>query len=430
MLTTVALTTLGCKVNQVETEAMTGLFKAAGYKIVPFGETADIYVINTCSVTGLSDRKSRQIIRRAHKQNQNALIAVVGCYAGAHPEEVRQIPGVRVIVGVEGKKNIVELVEKARRENISVHALRQSKSPEFEDIPLYEMPARTRAFLKIEDGCQNFCSYCIIPYTRGAVRSRSPKSIHREAERLVKEGFSEIVLTGIHLGMYGSDLPERPTLTDACREILSLPNLRRLRLGSLESVELDDELLKIMQNDKRLMPFLHLPLQSGSDVILQAMRRHYTTDQYAELLKKIRAVVPNVAISTDLIVGFPGETDELFQECLNFVKEQHFTRMHIFPYSRREGTLAAAMPNQIPPSVKKTRTQKMQKLAAQMSAEFICTNMARETDVLFETYQDGITDGLTDNYLRVYVADKIPSGEMRRVRLAKPYRDGLWGELS
>jgi len=427
----VALATLGCKVNQFETESMEGLFKQAGYDIVPFEQQAEVYVINTCSVTSMSDRKSRQMVRRAQHANPQAIIAVCGCYAQVSPEDVKGIEGVRVVLGTKERAHIVDYVEQAAREDgvvlDAVGDIMQAHT--FEDIPLYDMPQRTRAFLKIEDGCENFCSYCIIPYARGPVKSRQPEAVRREAEKLVAAGFKEIVLTGIHLGAYGRDLAEDVRLVDACRAVLAVPGLRRLRLGSLESLELSPELFALIREDARFCPHLHLPLQAGSDAILQAMNRHYDTAEFARLIANVEREVPGIAVSTDIIVGFPGETEELFQESLDFVARMNFARMHVFPYSRRAGTPAAARKDQVPEPVKKERVHRMQALAARKSEEFHRMFLGQTLDVLFETTTDGITDGLTNNYVRVYTDQSVVNGDIYAVKMEKRYKDGLWGQV-
>ena len=426
----VALTTLGCKVNQFETETMEGLFKRAGYTVVPFEERADVYVINTCSVTSLGDRKSRQIIRRAHRENERAVIAVCGCYAQVAPEEIKAIEGVRVVLGTKERAQIVDYVERALREDGILDGVGDiMQAHTFEDIPLYDSPQRTRAFLKIEDGCENFCSYCIIPYARGPVKSRALSHIRAEAEKLVRAGFHEIVLTGIHLGAYGRDLGGEVTLADACREVLSVAGLRRLRLGSLESLELSPELFALIREDERFCAHLHLPLQAGSDAVLHAMNRHYDTAEFARLIEGVRREVPGIAISTDIIVGFPGETEEMFAESLAFVARLGFSRMHVFPYSRRTGTPAARMADQVPEPVKKERVHRMQALAREKTAAFEQSFLGETLRVLFETRADGVTDGLTDNYIRVCVADDLPSGTLAAVRLERLYRDGVWGSV-
>lgn len=435
----VAFMTLGCKVNQFETETMEGLFKKAGYTIGKFDEPADAYVINTCSVTSLGDRKSRQIIRRAHRENPDAVIAVCGCYAQVAPEDIKAIEGVSVVIGTKERARIVEYVEEAMREHrqiVGITDIMQART--FEDIPLYDNPKRTRAFLKIEDGCENFCSYCIIPYARGPVKSRQPQHICKEAEKLVAAGFREIVLTGIHLGAYGRDLPpsefedgkaRKITLADACREVLAVPGLQRLRLGSLESLELSPELFELIRTDERFCAHLHLPLQAGSDQVLHDMNRHYDTAEFARLIENVEREVPGIAISTDIIVGFPGETEELFAESLRFVEKMNFSRMHVFPYSRRTGTPAARRTDQVPEPVKKERVHRMQALADRKAREFHEQFLGKTMRVLFETTKDGVTDGLTDNYIRVYTDSDVASGALYEVRLERLYQDGAWGTV-
>ena len=419
----VALTTLGCKVNQVETEIMEGLFRNRGYEIVDFSEPADFYIINTCSVTHLGERKSRQLIRRANRLNDNAIIAVTGCYAQIASDEISKIEGVRVVIGTKQRDKIVDLVNEVN-DVMHMH--------EFEDIPLYGTPHRTRAFLKIQDGCCNFCSYCIIPYTRGPIRSRKLESIKTAVDQLVEENFHEIVFTGIHLGAYGRDFKgENISLSDAVEICLANENLKRLRLGSLESIEISPRLLELVKTHKRFTKHLHLPLQAGSDEILKAMNRHYTTAEFARLIENIRREVPDIAISTDIIVGFPGETDELFQKSLEFAKSMRFMKMHVFPYSKRAGTPAAKMTNQIDEAVKKQRVHLMQKMAEQSATEFYQRFLGRELEVLFEQEQDGYMEGLTSNYIRVYIKndEKITSGDIRLVKLVKLFKDGILGEL-
>ena len=423
--------TLGCKVNQFETETMEGLFRARGYEVVPFEERAEVYVINTCSVTHLSDRKSRQLIRRAARTNPDACIAVTGCYAQVAPEEIRALAGVRVVIGTKERARIVDYVEEALRADTgaigTITDIMQARV--FEDIPLHAMPHRTRAFLKIEDGCQNFCTFCIIPYARGPVKSRTLSAVAREMHLLTEAGFHEVVLTGIHLGAYGIDLAERPTLADACRMALAEEGLRRLRLGSLESVELSADLLDLMRTEPRFAAHLHLPLQAGSDAVLRAMNRHYDTAAFAALLEDVRRAVPGVAISTDIIVGFPGETEEDFASGLDFVRQMGFARMHVFPYSARRGTPAARRTDQVPPVVRKERAARMQALAEELAEAYHRASLGSVMEVLFETTEDGVTDGLTETYVRVYTDAPARRGEIAPVRLTHLYRDGVWGEL-
>ena len=426
-----AFMTLGCKVNQFETETMEGLFRARGYDVVSFEETADVYVINTCSVTHLSDRKSRQLIRRAARMNPSACIAVTGCYAQVAPEEIRAIEGVRVVIGTKERARIVDYVEASLRGGTGVAGtitdIMQARV--FEDIPLHSAPHRTRAFLKIEDGCQNFCTFCIIPYARGPVKSRALSALAREMNHLVEAGFHEVVLTGIHLGAYGIDLAERPTLADACRTALAEEKLRRLRLGSLESVELSADLLELMRTEPRFAAHLHLPLQAGSDNVLRAMNRHYDTAAFAQLIAEVRTAVPGVAISTDIIVGFPGETEEDFAAGMDFVRRMGFARMHVFPYSARRGTPAARRTDQVPPAVRKERAARMQLLAEELAEAYHRTALGSITEVLFETTENGVTDGLTETYIRVYTDARVARGELVPMRLTHLYRDGVWGEI-
>jgi len=427
----VAFTTLGCKVNQFESEVMEGLFKQRGYEIVDFSQPADVYIINTCSVTHLGERKSRQLIRRAIRLNRNATVAVTGCYAQVSPDQVEAISGVSVIVGTKERHRIVDLVEEAAQEQRQVNVVTDiMTAQEFEDIPLFDTPGRTRAFLKIQEGCTNFCTYCIIPYARGPLRSRPLASITGEARKLAEAGFKEIVLTGIHLGAYGRDTGGEVTLVDAVKAVLVNQGILRLRLGSLESIEVSDELIEIMQHDSRLCPHLHLPLQAGDDRVLEAMNRQYTTEEYKQLVENIVLRIPDIAVSTDIIVGFPGETLEMFNNCLKFVESMAFARIHVFPYSRRKGTPAAEYPEQIAEDEKKRRVQAMQDLA-EKKAEAFCTRfIGKEMPVLFESCTNGIIDGLTGNYLRIYgTGEAAMVGTVRQVRLEKSYKDGIWGTI-
>lgn len=425
----VALTTLGCKVNQFETEVMEGLFKKRNYEIGEFNQPADVYVINTCSVTHLGEKKSRQLIRRATRLNPNAIIAVAGCYSQVSPEQVESIPGVNVIIGTKDRHKIVDLVEEVADNHRQVNVVTDiMQAQNFEDIPLFDTPGRTRAFLKIQEGCTNFCTYCIIPYARGPLRSRPLASILAEAQKLVDAGFKEIVLTGIHLGAYGRDLGGSISLIDAIKTVLSVSSLARLRLGSLESIEVSDELIELMLNDTRLCRHLHLPLQSGDNTVLMAMNRQYTAEQFSDLAMSIMRRVPNLALSTDIIVGFPGETEEMFNNGLDVVNNLDFAKIHVFPYSRRKGTPAADYPEQVPEEIKKHRVALLQAVSEKKADSFKKAYIGNVLDVLFETKSNKIIDGLTGNYLRVYAdAGTITEGTICKVRLEKLFKDGLWG---
>ena len=428
MSKTVAFITLGCKVNQFETELMEGLFKQKDYKVVPNDEKADIYVINTCSVTSFADKKSRQLIRRSARLNENAVIAVTGCYAQAASDKVAEITGVKVVLGTNNRHQIVDFVEAAMNDGEIHNGVTDiMKARDFEDIPMLEVPARTRAFLKIQECCTNFCSYCIIPFTRGPVRSRKLASVKSEAEKFLSMGFKEIVFTGIHLGAYGRDFHDGTTLADAARTVLELDGLQRLRLGSLESIELSEELLTMVRENPKFSHHLHLPLQAGSDYVLKRMNRHYNREEFRKLIENVKNAIPGVAISTDIIVGFPGETEEMFAESLDYIRSLGFSRVHVFPYSPREGTPAASMPDQIPDNIKKERVHRLQQVAEEMTRAFHEQYLGTKQKVLWETRTKGVTDGVTDTYIRVYTkADVIP-GEITEVKLERLYEDGVWG---
>lgn len=411
---------------------MQKLFEAAGYELAEEISTADVIVINTCTVTAVSSQKSRQMIRRAAGANKNAVLVVVGCYAQSEPEIISEIDGVDVIIGTKDRTRIVELIRNAqcamRNENRKPFSVVGDVEDirEFEELP--HAPHRTRAFLKIEDGCNNFCSYCIIPYVRGRVRSRSLKSIREECLQLAAAGYKEIVLTGIHIGAYGRDFRDKINLVDAIKTVLDTANPLRLRLGSLESVELTDELIEMIKTDKRICNHVHLPLQSGCDEILKAMRRPYTTKNFAELTARLVAKIPEISIGTDLIVGFPGETEKNFAATLEFIQSQPFSKIHVFPYSARAGTLAATLPNQIPPQIKKSRAGQALEVSRIKAENFSERLIGKTVEIIAETSTGGIVDGLTKNYIRVYVPDKnIRLGEIIKVKIERLHKDGVFG---
>jgi len=401
---------------------MQKLFLSAGYELTQELESADVIVVNTCTVTALSSQKSRQIIRRAARANSNSVLAVVGCYAQNQPQEISKIDGVDIIIGTADRLKIVELVEEVltnRAEKILQVGEVESIS-DFEELP--HTPQRTRAFLKIEDGCNNFCTYCIIPYVRGKVRSRSLESIRAECQELSAAGYKEIVLTGIHIGAYGKDFETKTGLADAVRLVLDCANPVRLRLGSIESVEMTDELIDLLKTDRRICNHLHLPLQSGCDEILKAMHRPYTTKNFAELTARLVEEIPDISIGTDLIVGFPGETEENFLETLKFIQSQPFGKIHVFPFSAREGTLAATMKNQIDAQTKKIRVAKVLEIAKAKEKIFSEKLIGRTVEIIAETEENGIVDGLTTNYVRLKIpAKNIKLGEVVKVAVVEDY---------
>ncbi|WP_293728239.1 tRNA (N(6)-L-threonylcarbamoyladenosine(37)-C(2))-methylthiotransferase MtaB [uncultured Phascolarctobacterium sp.] len=434
----IAFYTLGCKVNQADTASMEGIFRAAGYEVVDFAEQADIYLINTCVVTNTGQRKSRQIINRAVRRSPLSLVVVTGCYPQTAPEEVRAIEGVDVIIGNQERGRIVELVEQAleRKETTILDNVQQmTVDTKFEELGVGTETDKTRAFLKIQEGCNQYCTYCIIPFARGPLRSRSLSGIREEVGKLVAAGYKEVVLIGIHLGCYGKELlkeGQHVTLYDAVQAALSVEGVRRLRLGSLESVEVEPRLLELMAREPRLCKHLHLPLQSGCDKVLWAMHRPYDTARFARLLQDIRQQVPDVAVTTDVIVGFPGETEEDFLTTLSFARKCGFAKMHIFPYSKRKGTPAATMSDQVDEAVKAQRAAKLAELDAAMHQETLASMVGRTEEVLFEQPVDAEhMEGLCGPYLRVVVRGTPElAGEIRRVKLTGVQDDWLTGELA
>ena len=398
---TVAFTTLGCRVNQYDTDAMRGLFIQSGYTPVDFEEKADIYVINTCSVTNMGERKSRQLIRKAKRTNEDAYIIVTGCYAQLAPEAIATIDGVNLVIGTNNRHRVVELVEQLESTEKQISIVRNiMEQATFEEMPLYGNEIdKARAFMKIQEGCNNYCTFCIIPYTRGKLKSRRVEDIVKEAKRLVEHGYHEIVLTGIHLGNYGIELLEKPNLAHVVKALLEIPGLERIRLGSIESVEVSEELVDLMAKDPRFCTHLHLPLQAGSDHILKLMNRHYNLQEFKDLIARLRSRIPGLAITTDIIAGFPGETDEDFEETMRTVEEIGFTHIHAFPYSKREGTPAATMEDQVPEAVKKTRVALLNSLGQKGLQKFAEQMIGKPAEILIEREEDGYYLGFTNEYI-------------------------------
>ncbi len=430
----IAFYTLGCKVNQADTASMEQMFHKAGYAIVDFSEEAQIYVINTCVVTNMGQSKSRKIIHRAVRQNPQALIVVTGCYPQTSPEEVAAIPGVDLLVGNQDRQKLLQLVEEARNRKIPqaanlVHPL--TKDTVFDDLEAGVGQGKNRAFLKIQEGCNQFCTYCIIPYARGPLRSRPLASITKEVEQLVADGYQEVVLLGIHLGCYGKEIVGGPRLVEAVKAALAVEGLQRLRLGSLESIEVDDELLDLMLIDSRLCRHLHLPLQAGSDKTLKAMHRPYDTAKFKQLLQDIRAKIPEIAITTDLIVGFPGEDEQDFVQSLAYAKECEFSKIHLFPYSKRQGTPAAVMPLQVPETVKQQRMLQAEKIDSLCHEAFVQQLLHKEVPVLWELKnKDNLWEGFTSTYVRIYAdSNENLAGKIMPVKTEKCYEEGLFGSI-
>ena len=445
----VSFYTLGCKVNQYETQSMREQFLAAGYEIAEEEEGADVCVINTCSVTNAADRKSRQYIRRMKHLNPNAVIAVTGCYAQTDPEAVSEIEGVNIIAGTNEKSNIVGFIsdylsrndaEKtagADHEKPDTHILSYGELDHYEDMKMITaMESRSRAFIKIEEGCDRFCTYCIIPYARGPVRSRSVESVVREAGKLIEGGYHEIVLTGINTALYGRDLTGTDNSEGLLRlldEIVAMKGDFRIRLSSLEPNVIDRETaLKLIRYD-RLCSHMHLSVQSGSDTVLRRMGRRYDIRQYQAIAEALRSLDPDYGITTDIIAGFPGETEQEFEETLETVRRIRFSKIHVFKYSRRDHTRAAAMPGQVDGKIKNQRAEILSRESDRQAEEFYQQNSGKSRRVLFEqlTADGNYLEGYTDNYIKVYV----PFSEERKgflydfaeIRLKDPFRDGMTG---
>lgn len=431
----IAFYTLGCKVNQADTASMENLFLRSGHQLVSFDGEADVYIINTCVVTNTGQRKSRQTIHRAIRKNPNALIVVTGCYPQTAAEEVKAIAGVDMIIGNQDRAQIVQLVEErlAHRQTDTLDAVHKlTASTAFEEMAAGDITDKTRAFLKIQEGCNQFCTYCIIPYARGPLRSRSLESIRTETQRLISAGFKEIVLIGIHLGCYGKENPDGPTLYDAVKTVLDVPGVQRLRLGSLESVEVEPRLLTLMQEDARFCRHLHLPLQSGCDKVLQAMHRPYTTAKFKTLLADIKTMVPDIAITTDVIAGFPGETEADFETTCKFAESCGFSKMHIFPFSARKGTPAEKFAGAVTEAVKKERADILGKIDETMHKTFLQAMVGQTAEVLFEQPAgEDYFEGLTGNYQRVFVKSggRNMGGEILPVKITAFDGEKLLGEI-
>lgn len=430
-----AIYTLGCKVNQYESEALASLFRQESYEMVDFKERADVYVINTCTVTHLGDRKSRQMIRRAVKLNPDAVIAVTGCYAQTAPGEVLEIPGVDIVVGTQDRSRLPGLIKEARQSRVPINAVADiMQAAEFEELPILDYETRTRAFIKIQEGCNNFCTYCIVPHARGPLRSRPEDRVLAEAEHFIKEGFREIVLAGIHTGAYGLDRGEGRSLAGLVEKVAGLPGLKRLRLSSIEPMDITIDLIDVMAENPVICRHLHIPLQSGDDTVLKKMNRHYNTSEFARLVFTVRDRIPGAAVTTDIMVGFPGETDELFENSYHFAEAMRFSGVHIFKYSPRRGTPAAGYPDQVPPEKKEGRSRRLLEMGDTMFRAFAEQFIGATVDVLVEQCHDkkrGLYEGLTDNYLRVLLPGSADMrGKFFPVRLDKIEGEYLLGKIN
>ena len=395
---TVAFCTLGCKVNQYETNAMMQKMIEAGYEVVDFETKADIYIINTCTVTNMADKKSRQMLRRVKEINPEAILVAVGCYAQVAKEKLEQIPEIDLILGINEKNDIVKYVEQASKNTYVSDVLHQTEFLDFGDVTYTE---KTRAVIKVQDGCNQFCSYCIIPYARGRIRSRKPESVIKEITDVAKEGIKEVVITGIHIASYGKDFNTEYRLIDLLEEIQKVNGIQRIRLGSLEPTLITEEFVTRLKKLSKICDHFHLSLQSGCNETLKRMNRKYTTDQFRHVVELLRNAYPEVHLTTDVIVGFPGETEEEFNKTYEFLKEIKFYKMHVFKYSPRSGTVAAKMPNQIDGNIKEERSNKLIELSDENEKEYNQKYIGKEVEVLLEEREGEYLKGHTTNYMVV-----------------------------
>ena len=409
---------LGCKVNAYELSAISSLLIKEGF--VEDNQNPDVVIINTCSVTATADQKSRQHIRKMQKLYPNAIIAVMGCYAQGNYKFIEEEIKPTILLGTSHRKDVVELIKQALNDHQYKTLVEENtRQFEYEELGITSYSENVRAFLKIQDGCNNFCTYCIVPYRRGKMRSREKENVIKEAEYLVQQGYQEIVLSGIHVGGYGQDL-ENCSFSDLVEELSNIPNLKSLRISSIEESEIDDNLIKLIQTKDNLAKHLHIPLQAGSNHVLKMMNRKYTREQFIERIKQIKKLVPDVMISGDVIVGFPQESEEDFMETYNLCKEC-FDMLHVFPYSQRPGTYAAKMDGQIPPEVKKERSKRLLELSNELYKKYASKFIGQEVTVLIEKYDEKQQAyvGHTSNYLEVKIPLESKVGEYKTIKLQK-----------
>ena len=428
MKKTVAIYTLGCKTNQYESNAIAQRFIEKGYELVDFEDVADVYIVNTCTVTNMSDRKSRQILRRAKQKNPNSVLIVIGCYVQVAKDTLEDIEDIDILLGNNEKKDILkylEKFEKERQEEIT-DVMHQKEYVEFGSTTFTE---KTRAVIKIQDGCDRYCSYCIIPFARGRVRSRKIEEVKEEIEKIAKLGIKEVVLTGIHIGSYGKDFEKDIGLIDLLEEINKINGIERIRLGSIEPKLITEEFVCRLKKLDKICHHFHLSLQSGCTTVLQRMNRRYTAEEFRDVAKLLRENFEDVMFTADVIVGFPGETEEEFETTYNFLKEIRFYKIHVFKYSRRNGTKAASMPNQIPPEVQEERSKKIIELSRNIQEEYNKSYIGKTVKVLMEEKTEGYYRGHTDNYLYVSVkSDENLENKIVDVRIEDTENENLYGE--
>ncbi|MCJ0952096.1 tRNA (N(6)-L-threonylcarbamoyladenosine(37)-C(2))-methylthiotransferase MtaB [Mammaliicoccus sciuri] len=422
-MATVAFHTLGCKVNHYETEAIWQLFKENDYERVDFETNADVFIINTCTVTNTGDKKSRQVIRRAIRKNPDAVVCVTGCYAQTSPAEIMAIPGVDIVVGTQDRHKLISYIEDYKQSRQPINGVGNiMKNRKYEELEVPYFTDRTRASLKIQEGCNNFCTFCIIPWARGLMRSRDPEQVVSQATTLVNSGYKEIVLTGIHTGGYGEDLKDY-NLAQLLRDLEQVENLERIRISSIEASQLTDEVIDVIDKSTKVVRHLHIPLQSGSDTVLKRMRRKYTMAHFSERLQKLHKALPGLAVTSDVIVGFPGETEEEFQETYDFIVKHQFSELHVFPYSMRTGTPASRITDQIDEEVKNERVHRLIELSNQLAKDYASKFDQTVLEVIPE--EKGSTDGkligYADNYMKIeFEGDESLIGELVKVKVVTP----------
>lgn len=418
-----AIHTLGCKVNIYESEYIINILKENGYQIVDFDSKADIYIINTCTVTNTSDKKSEKMIKRARKQNKDAIIIAMGCHAQIKGDNI----DADIIIGNKDKSKIISLIEEYQENKNKIKRIYNLDNISFEDMYISSFNSHTRAFVKIQDGCDAFCSYCIIPYARGPIRSKDPKTVIKEITSLVENGYKEIILTGIHTGKYGKDI--NYTFEQLLKDIIKIKNLYRIRISSIEINELTDPILDLIKDNKIIAKHLHIPLQSGSDKILKLMDRKYDLKFYKDRIEKIRKMIKDVSITTDLIVGFPNENEKDMEDTLKFLKEIKFTKIHTFPYSKREGTKSASMENQIDETIKRKRVKTVLELSDQLEQDFYQSKLNETEEVIIEQTKDGKSYGYTSNYIKVEINSPLRPNEVISVKINKVNNKKVTGKI-
>ena len=403
--------TLGCKVNTYESEFIISLLENHGFIQNDFNDINDIYIINTCTVTNNSDSKSRKIINKAIAKNKDACIIAMGCFIEANKDYNKD--GIDIIIGNKDKSKIIELIEEYFKEKKQIIRLYDKLDNNFENMEIKDFGNRCRAFVKIQDGCDNFCSYCIIPFARGKCRSKKEDDVVEEVTALVNNGYKEVVLTGIHTGAYGTDLDT--SFADLLNRLVKIDGLKRLRISSIETTELNEDVLDVLKNSKVIVDHLHIPIQAGSDEVLKAMNRKYDLDFFFNKIAEIRNIRPGIAISTDVIVGFPGESEELFEKTIDTCRKLEFSKLHVFPYSERRGTKASRMDNKLPGNIKKERAKKLIEVSHQLEINYMNKFVGKEEEVLIEEYKDGYSYGHTSNFLYVKVLGELQHNEFCNV---------------